>query len=531
MTHMRSTISGARVGAAPSAAAPPPVQPATLRLANAAVALPSPNGGRQGRGNVAESPPPSRWPRRLPRRHLARGACRLLARSPLQPPRRSTLPPLAPAPLPGSTRHWRRRPFRSCANLRGHQDHRRRRVAVAARRCVVPPPPPTPRNHRAFLPPPTRRQWRSRGRRLPHRRRPLSPPPPCALAAVAATRVGSSRRRRSARHRRDMPPPPPTPRIPPACPPRQASLLRKGADAIPLLAAASACRLTAAGRGPRRRFAATRHRRTAAARRRPPPPSRRQALAPFTAPAGRPSRRATSAPCRRHLHRPANASLPQLLSRRRPPTRPPLFCGGGGRRRVRGLGLDPQRTPPPPPRLPPPPSFPARSRLLRSHVQRHHNCHRAGRDQSWGQRAGCGGGCSAPAARGALRGIGRGGWVLSRHPTCSRGIDGERGHRQPTVFLVTHGYTSRTMRTWLVTNENRLKTPRRRAETPNLGRQGRSRLSSPSRADSDLAWVHHGRGPSWIREIASLQWWTNLGIGRVSFILVVLAVGHAMPTE
>jgi len=38
---------------------------------------------------------------------------------------------------------------------------------------------------------------------------------------------------------------------------------------------------------------------------------------------------------------------------------------------------------------------------------------------------------------------------------------------------------------------------------------------SPFRADSDLAWVHQGRGSSWIREIASLQWHTSLGLGRV----------------
>jgi len=110
MTDTRPTISGGRVGAAPLAATPLPVQPATLRPATAAVAPPSPYGGRPRRGTVARSPPPIRGPLRLPRRRPAWGACSLRARTPRQPPRRRPLPPLAPALHPGSTRRRRRRP-------------------------------------------------------------------------------------------------------------------------------------------------------------------------------------------------------------------------------------------------------------------------------------------------------------------------------------------------------------------------------------------------------------------------------------
>jgi len=54
MTDTRPTISGGRGRAAPSAAFAPPVQIATLSLATAAVAPPSPDGGRPRRGTVAE---------------------------------------------------------------------------------------------------------------------------------------------------------------------------------------------------------------------------------------------------------------------------------------------------------------------------------------------------------------------------------------------------------------------------------------------------------------------------------------------
>jgi len=76
------------------------------------------------------------------------------------------------------------------------------------------------------------------------------------------------------------------------------------------------------------------------------------------------------------------------------------------------------------------------------------------------------GGGLAPAARGALRGMIGGGWGLSRPPTCSGCIYGRSSHRQPIILL---------------------ETPCRRANTFNLGHRGRSLLSSPFRADSDLA--------------------------------------------
>jgi len=60
---------------------------------------------------------------------------------------------------------------------------------------------------------------------------------------------------------------------------------------------------------------------------------------------------------------------------------------------------------------------------------------------------------------------GCGGWSLFRPFKCSGGIYERRGHRQPIRLLETQGYTSRTKRTWLLSNENRLKSPRRRAET------------------------------------------------------------------
>jgi len=110
MTHTRPTISRGRVGAALPAAAPQPVQPATLRPATAAVAPPSTDCGRPRRGTVAESPPPSHCPRRLPRRLPARCSCCLWAQKPRQPPRLTPSPPLKPAPHPGSTRRRRRPP-------------------------------------------------------------------------------------------------------------------------------------------------------------------------------------------------------------------------------------------------------------------------------------------------------------------------------------------------------------------------------------------------------------------------------------
>ena len=68
----RPIISGERVGAAPPAAAAPPVQLATLLPATADVAVMSPNGGQRRRGTVAKSPPPSHRPCRQPRRRPAR---------------------------------------------------------------------------------------------------------------------------------------------------------------------------------------------------------------------------------------------------------------------------------------------------------------------------------------------------------------------------------------------------------------------------------------------------------------------------
>jgi len=64
---------------------------------------------------------------------------------------------------------------------------------------------------------------------------------------------------------------------------------------------------------------------------------------------------------------------------------------------------------------------------------------------------------------GSLRGGGDS--SLSRPPKCSGGIHGRRGHRQLIILLETQRYTTRTMRTWLLSNGNRLRTPCHMAET------------------------------------------------------------------
>ena len=184
--------------------------------------------------------------------------------------------------------------------------------------------------------------------------------------------------------------------------------------------------------------AAARRRRPAARGRRDRPP-RRTGLTAV----------ATGAPCRRHRCRPAVAGPAKLPSRRRPPTAPPFFGGASGPRPVRRLGFNSQWPPPLPPRLSHSPFSTSRRCLLRSHGHRHHKRHRIGRDQSRCQRAGGGGGVLPPAAWGALRGIGSGRWGLFRPPTCSGGIYGRSGIRQQIILQETHGYTSRTMRTWL----------------------------------------------------------------------------------
>ena len=50
-------------------------------------------------------------------------------------------------------------------------------------------------------------------------------------------------------------------------------------------------------------------------------------------------------------------------------------------------------------------------------------------------------------------------------PSPNRASYVRRSHRQPIIVLEAYGYTSRTMWTRLISNKNRLKTRRRRAET------------------------------------------------------------------
>jgi len=64
-----------------------------------------------------------------------------------------------------------------------------------------------------------------------------------------------------------------------------------------------------------------------------------------------------------------------------------------------------------------------------------------------------------------LAAAGGGSWSYFHPPKCSGGIYGRKGHRQPNILLETQGYMSRTQRTWLLSNINRQKTPRRRAKS------------------------------------------------------------------